>query len=341
MAAPLEPGLQVHVDDDPLARAGRLAGELDADLCTTVQDAEDVLTRLAEFPPLTEEEIRLVERSSERVAAAHRIVERSLDRAAHDVSERLAAVGTGVAIHPTAVRQRAAAVLAARDALGAAEERLETARAEAEAEDAAALARVGSMTAGSSGASGSEPAPKRRRFGLTRGGRARRYEEDTSESTSLLQQVAAATDEAFGARRATEARSGLLLLLEAQRARAEEDVRVAERSWSDMAGSDSVEDVERVVQRFDPQYQSAREVAQDAAGVRAAATLVDRATQRWEETWRSIGYPAPDLEDEAWVTRMADRLTRAVVLVAGAVDLSDRLVAAAPAAPVLVVKPAS
>ena len=87
-----------------------------------------------------------------------------------------------------------------------------------------------------------------------------------------------------------------------------------------MAGSDSVEDVERVVQRFDPQYQSAREVAQDAAGVRAAATLVDRATQRWEETWRSIGYPAPDLEDDDWVTRMADRLTRAVVLVAGAVD---------------------
>ena len=86
---------------------------------------------------------------------------------------------------------------------------------------------------------------------------------------------------------------------------------MAERSWSDMAGADSVEDVERVVQRFDPQYQSAREVAQDAAGVRAAATLVDRATQRWEETWRSIGYPAPDLEDDAWVTRMADRLTRA------------------------------
>ena len=342
MAAPLAPGLQVHVDDDPLARAGRLAGELDADLCTTVQDAEDLLTRLAEFPPLTEEEIRLVERSSERVAAAHRIVERSLDRAAHDVSGRLAAVGTGVAIHPTAVRQRAAAVLAARDALGAAKERLETARADAEAEEAAALARVGNMTAGSSGgAIDDEPAPKRRRFGFTRRGRARRYEEDTSESTSLLQQVAAATDEAFGARRATEARSGLLLLLEVQRARAEEDVRVAERSWSDMAGSDSVEDVERVVQRIDPQYQSAREVAQDAAGVRAAATLVDRATQRWDETWRSLGYPAPDLEEADWVTRMADRLTRAVVLVAGAVDVSDRLVAAAPAAPVLVVKPAS
>ena len=73
----------------------------------------------------------------------------------------------------------------------------------------------------------------------------------------------------------------------------------------------------------------------------AAATLFDRATQRWEETWRSIGYPAPDLEDEAWVTRMADRLTRPVVLVDGAVDVSDRLVAAAPAAPVLMVKPAS
>ena len=89
------------------------------------------------------------------------------------------------------------------------------------------------------------PAPTRQRrwFSLRRGQR-RRYEEDTSESTSLLQQVAASTDEVFGARRATEARSELLVLLQAQRDRAEEDVRVAERSWHDLAGDDAVEDVD-------------------------------------------------------------------------------------------------
>jgi hypothetical protein len=38
---------------------------------------------------------------------------------------------------------------------------------------------------------------------------------------------------------------------------------------------------------------------------------------------------------------MTDRMTRPVILVAGAVELSERLAAAAPAAPVLVVKPAS
>ena len=118
-------------------------------------------------------------------------------------------------------------------------------------------------------------------FGL---GRDRRSEvEDTSESTSLLQQMAATTDEAFGARRAAAARDDQLVLLQAQRDRAMEDVRVAERAWRDLAGDDPVEDVEAVVRRFDPAAPGrARAVAQETVGVRAASTLLARAVERWD-----------------------------------------------------------
>ena len=85
--------------------------------------------------------------------------------------------------------------------------------------------------------------------------------------------------------------------------------------------TDSVEDVERVVQRFDPQHQAAREVAQDAAGVRAAATLVDRATRAVGGDVAQLGYPAPDLERRGLGRRGWPIGSRApVVLVGGAVD---------------------
>jgi hypothetical protein len=150
--------------------------------------------------------------------------------------------------------------------------------------------------------------------------------------------MAASTDEAFGARRATEARSDLLVLLQAQRDRAEEDLRVAERSWSDLAGDDAVEDVEAVVRRFDPQHEEARAVAQDAVGVRAASTLLARALERWEQGWRSLGVEPAPVADEAWVQRLAERMARPIVLVGEAAERGAPLVAAAPAAPVVVVE---
>ena len=133
----------------------------------------------------------------------------------------------------------------------------------------------------------------------------------------------------------------LLLLLEAQRDRAREDVRVAHRAWHDLAGESNVEDVEEVLRRFDPQLQEAREVAQEAIGVRAVSTLVERATARWAEGWRSLGEDPPASIDHEWVEAMARRMTRPVVLVADATALGERFADVAPAAPVLVVEPAS
>ena len=137
--------------------------------------------------------------------------------------------------------------------------------------------------------------------------------------------MAAATDEAFGVRRATEARADLLLLLVAQRDRAAEDVRVAHRAWHDLAGESDVEDVEDVVRRFDPQLEEAREVAQEAVGVRAVSTLVERATARWAEGWRSLGEEPPESVDHEWVESLARRMTRPVVLVAAATDARGAL----------------
>jgi hypothetical protein len=178
-----------------------------------------------------------------------------------------------------------------------------------------------------------DPGPKRRRlFGLgRRSDRSREYEEDTSESTSLLQQMAAATDEAFGARRALAARDDQLLLLRAQRDRAMEEVRVSERAWRDLAGDDPVEDVEAVVRRFDPQHQDALTVAQETVGVRAVFTLLERALEGWQEGWRALGHEQPAVEPAGMAT-VLDQATRAVVLAGGAVEEAEAIVMAAPAA---------
>ena len=134
--------------------------------------------------------------------------------------------------------------------------------------------------------------------------------EDTSESTSLLQQVAATTDEAFGARRAAAARDDQLLLLRAQRDRAMEEVRVAERAWRDLAGDDPVEDVEAVVRRFDPQHQDALEVAQETVGragrvhaARPRAGAVDRGLA-------VLGFDEPVVEPDAMGAVVAARRHR-------------------------------
>jgi hypothetical protein len=180
------------------------------------------------------------------------------------------------------------------------------------------------------------PAPRRRRFGLF-GRRDRgRSTEDTSESTRLLQQVAASTDEAFGARRATVARDDRLILVRVQRDRAREDLRVAERAWRDLAGEEAaVEGVEDVVRRFDPQHQVAVEVAQETVGVRAVSVLLQRAIERWDEGWRGLDHAPPPAADQAAMDQILERLGRPVVLVAEAVDHAEPIALAVPAATVV------
>ena len=335
------PGLHVERDGQPLVRAKALADELRGRLCTSVEEADGLLGELAGLPPLSAEALSLLARLADRIAAAERIVDRTVDRAAEQVGERLAATGTGMAIHPSAVRERAATVLAAREAAAVAEERLRAGQIEAEQAQAAALAALAAQPGDRSGRSSvasteDEPPARRRRLFSFR--RRREPAEDTSESTSLLQQVAAATDEAFGQRVASAARDDHLLLLRAQRDRAVEDVRVAERAWRDLAGDDPVEDVEAVVRRFDPQHQDAVEVAHETVGVRAVSTLLNRALDRWSDGWRSAGFEVPAVEPQAMAGVVA-RSSTAVVLAGGAVDRAEAIVMAAPAAPVVAVEP--
>ena len=338
----LVPGRHLRADPEPLTMAKELAVELDADLCSTKREADELLIALTAFPALGPDGILLVRRLAQRVAAAQRLVDRTVDRAATDVGERLAAIGSGVAVHPTTIRERAASVVAARSALVAAEDRLRTARAadpgatesepEPEPEPEPAVAPVDAAVTAA-------PRPERRRgrwYGRRR--ERRRYEDDTSESTRLLQQIAASTDEAFGERRANAARRELLVMLQAQRDRAEEDVRVAERSWHDLAGDDDVADVEAVVRRFDPQHEEARALAQGSVGVRAASALLARAVERWEEWWRTHGVDPAPAADDTWVEQLAERMARPIVVVAEATTREDGLVDAAPAAPVVVVE---
>jgi hypothetical protein len=337
----LGPGLHVQTHPDPAARAKQLAGELAARLCTTSPEAQLLLDDLATLPRLDRDALTALAALADRVQTAERIVGRTVDRAAEAVGGRLAEAGTGLAVHPRAVRDRAAAVLAAREEAAASEERLRVAEAEAEADQArrAALAEQvadpGASDVAPMASTVDEP-PARRRW-LRR--RPRQEAEDTSESTSLLQQVAATTDEAFGARRAAAARADSLLLLRAQRARAMETVRVAERAWRDLAGDDPVEDVEAVVRRFDPQHQDALEIARDTVGVRAVSALLSRATTHWEEGWQSFGFDEPVVAPHA-MGDVVRRCSSPVVLASDAVARADDIAEAAPAATVVAVEPA-
>jgi hypothetical protein len=332
-----EPGLHAQVDPRPLVRAQQLADELAGRLCTTSNEADILLEDLLTLPPLEADALVVLGALADRVAMAERIVGRTVDRAAEVVGERLAA-GTGIALHPTAVRERAATVISAREVAAGAEERLRLGEEEAERTLAEAAARPEPAPFVPNPvpvASTVDEPPARKWWQI---GRRRRAEvEDTSESTSLLQQVAATTDEAFGARRAAVARNDQLLLLRAQRDRAMEDVRVAERAWRDLAGDDPVEDVEAVVRRFDPQLQEARDVAQETVGVRAVSSLLTRALAQWSEGWQSYGFDAPIVEPSA-MGAVVERGARAVVLAGGAVERAEAIVLAAPAAPVLTVE---
>jgi hypothetical protein len=334
----LPPGLHVEVVPDPVERATRAAHDLGADLCTTSHEVETLLAEREAFPRLSLEDLGRLRRHARRIAAAQRVVDGTLDRATLEVGDRLAAGGAAVAIHPSTVRDRAAAVITAREALAAAEERLRAAEPDAARTPEAPLPDLPSALPDPP-AHPDEPArTRRRRFGwFGRRARERREDEqDTSESTSLLQQVAASTDEAFGVRRATAAQDDRLVLLRAQRDRAQEEVRVAERSWRDLAGDDDVADVEAVIRRFDPQRQLAVEVAQQTVGVRAGSGLLEAVRAEWDEAWRSVGLEAPATADQSEVERLMDQLARPVVLVAAAATHAELVALAAPAAPVLV-----
>lgn len=163
---------------------------------------------------------------------------------------------------------------------------------------------------------------------------------DRREASSLLSQVGASTDELFGARRVARELEEQLALLEARRGRAEEDLRVAERAWHDLAGEGvDVSELEEVVRRFDPQHEDARVLADETVGVRTMGVVLHHVEQRWLAFWRELGLPAPAAADgEAAVRDLVTRVSRPIVLVGPAIERAEELALAAPAAPVVVLE---
>lgn len=143
----LGPGLHVLREAEPLKRAGTMAARLRAELCATLPQADATLAERSNLPLVDATTLATLSVLARRVARAERIVSRTRERAVAEVGHQLASVGAGLAVHPTTIRDRAAAVAAARAevqaaegalaeheaALAVAEERAEAEAAEAQA----------------------------------------------------------------------------------------------------------------------------------------------------------------------------------------------------------------
>ncbi|MGQ0434253.1 MAG: hypothetical protein ACT452_17855 [Microthrixaceae bacterium] len=117
----LGPGLHVLREDEPLHLAGSIAVDLQADLCATLPQADALIEVRAALPLLDApalEEARLL---ASRLGRAERIAQRTRDRAVIEVGQRLASASGGLAVHPSTIRDRAAALEAARARVAAAE----------------------------------------------------------------------------------------------------------------------------------------------------------------------------------------------------------------------------
>jgi hypothetical protein len=164
------PGLHVLRDVEPLKRAGAMAAELGADLCATLPQAEAALQERSSLPSVDATQLAALEVLARRLARAQRIALRTRERAVEQVEHRLADAGAGLAVHPTTIRDRAAAVEAAHRALDAAEAArvehegaIEANAAQVEAESAEARATADRAVVHEAAHRRRHPAPPRRR----------------------------------------------------------------------------------------------------------------------------------------------------------------------------------
>lgn len=381
----LGPGLHLLREADPLKRAGVLAARLHADLCATLPQAEAALEARSQLPLVDVTTLSTLEVLARRMARAERIAARTRERAVDEIGQRLAGEGAGLAVHPTTIRDRAAAVATARTAHATAEQALASHVAQqAEREErATAEAAAGAPRLTPS----PEPPPelqerpgpslhvrRSRAIGaivaalgaglvllaldaaplwaallpaLAASLWAMRYlaprdgDDDLqarATTSSYLAEVSASADELFGTRRAAREAEEQTALLTSRRDRAQEDVRVAERAWHELAGADTdIDALEDVVRRFDPQHEDARLLAAETVGVRAAEVVLHHFQQRWLAFWRELGLDAPvAAEGEHAVRALAETVRRPIVLVGPATPLGAELARVAPAAPVVV-----
>lgn len=165
------PGLHHLRAADPAAEATALAGQLRATLCTTKAEADAELAERRQRPAPAPDVLASLELLAARLERAARIGARTRARAESEVAERLASASAGVAVHPTTIRDRAAAVEAARRALADAEQAIVAegagAPADPELDAAGGHERAAAEPAHSAGpsprAEGPSPATRRNR----------------------------------------------------------------------------------------------------------------------------------------------------------------------------------
>lgn len=364
-----------------------MAVSLRADLCVTLDQADTALSERRGLPPLDSETVRTLEGLARSVARAQRISNRTRERAVVEVGQRLAGTGSGVAVHPATIRDRASVVDTARSSLAAAEQALVDHLAGVEqiqAERAAAAQAAEVHAAESAMHRLVEQGNRLRTFMRARQSRAlgsvvsafgaglvllglgislwaallpvlaaslwaTRYLrpaeldpgdddlQDRQEVSELLSMVSAVTDDVASH---SQQHEEALARATTERDLAAELLRVAQRSWEELAGEGvDIADLEEVVRRFDPQHEDARLLAGETVGVRTTEVVLRQILERWDACWRKLGLdsPSPEWGEEA-VRDLVARIGRPIVLVGPATARGDELVRAAPSAAVVVIQ---
>lgn len=369
------PGLHRVAAADPAARAVELVEEQGGRLCRTAADLDAVVAELEPLGGLDDQVLAELADLTRRWTKLSEVSDRTRQRVVAAAGRR-AAPG-GLAVHPDTVRERARRLEDARSALLEAERAVAAHQAATEEKPPPAAEATTDPDPVLVRAVGTSTGLRVRRnqamgvvlaaFGLglillalavlplwavlmvplvaslwaLRHLRPQEVDDSyEEEAASLLSEVGAFTDEHAGTRRETQEREAEAARLGAARSRAEEEVRLAERSWWDLAGPGvDPRDVDQVVRRFDPGLLGAEHLAGEAVGVRATDAALARLAERWSSRWEGLGLEVPPLDEGgAAVEAVAARRRQLVVLVGEVAVLAEDVAKQVPWATVVVVE---
>lgn len=183
-----------------------------------------------------------------------------------------------------------------------------------------------------------------------RGGVERVSSDYEAVASEQLASIEALSTRLYGAMPATQsavdaATARRRQLLELDRDTATERLRVAERTWRELAGPDAdPEAVEELLLRRDPQRHRAAPWVRESAAVRAAETMHERARSAWRAAWEALDREAPSAADaDDAVRHLANDAAavvserRPVVIVAPPDEVDDQLTIVAERLAVVVV----
>ena len=279
-------------------------------------EADDAARRASTaFPPLGRRRDPGAAPPDRRVAAAQRIVERTIDRAAAEVGERLAAIGHR---HGRPPGHRARSGRRGRRGPGAASQA---------GRGAARAPREAEVVGRGHGRRRAEPVapPHRRRAGAEPPARRRRWFAVRPRPAIVSTRRTPASPRASCSRWPPPPTRPSARGVPPRRAttcscccRPSATAPRRTCGWPSARGATwpattPVEDVEAVVRRFDPQHQDALAVAQETVGVRAASTLLARGPwSAGSEGWRSLGRRAGSgrADRGRGCERLAERVAR-------------------------------